>query len=352
MWIKDADLPFVTVARVLKSEKEIVLGRKEYHQFILTCSVESRYMRPEKVSLVWTDPCGSAENVIHVQYPTSGANMKPGHDFGICVPHSFEYIDPYRIVEWVELHRFLGVTEINVYYFHLSRDPLAALKYYEREGIMNMIRMPPLPGQQNVDKERISANFISLNDCMLRNMYMYKWLLVVDFDGIILPGKGRPETNYHQLMSSAKKSLKHVKNIYPISYALRHSNFVLKCKEKEIFHLQTYLFRFFEREEVSEFLHFPRSFTNPQLCFSLGDMNCEIPYFMFNSDGKKVSSDHWTFDVPQKIGLFHHYKEAVKGNKCKVDTKDEQLIFDPSAKKFQLYVQTQIKRVHRKLRLT
>ena len=355
MWTKEpreSSQSFITEAQLLKSDAEIKFDENVYEQFILTCSLESRSMRPERLSLVWTDPCTEPENVIQIQYPESRGSRKPFHEFGLCAPIAFGYVDPYRIIEWVEMHRFLGVTEINVYYFYLSSETLTALKYYQKEGIVKVFKLPPLPGHQNEENGLKLSSFISLNDCMLRNLYLYKWILVTDFDEIILPANDRTETNFYQLMSTAKKALKGVKNIYPISYAFRHSYFWVSCRKHNLFRAKTYFFQYFEREEVSNFLYFPKSFTNPKLCLSLGNINCEIPYFMFASGQNKVGSDHWTYDVPQNIGLLHHYKEISDQENCESFAKDRKLTLDPSASKFELYIQAQVQKAVQLLSLT
>lgn len=39
-------------------------------------------------------------------------------------------------VEWIELHRLVGVTRIHVYYFDVTEGTVNVLRHYEKEGLV------------------------------------------------------------------------------------------------------------------------------------------------------------------------------------------------------------------------
>ena len=251
IWKGKYSQPILTVAKVFKTESGHNLAGTHYDQFMLTCVLETKTLRPKRLFLVWMNRCDQPQNNIKIQYPKSQDN-KPKHEVGVCVPITFGKIDPYRIIEWVEMHRFLGVTEINVFHSNVSDNTMAALKYYEREGIIKLFSIPSVL-QENHNRDKIRSS-TGLNDCMLRNMYLYKWVLVVDFDEIIFPRNESEIINYNQLMLKVKNTLK-PKYIYPISYAFRNSYFWVGCEDKISKQQGTFFFHHFQRENTTIFFY-------------------------------------------------------------------------------------------------
>ena len=341
IWKEDSSDPFLTVAKVVKSNDWHVLeGERLNDSLLLTCKLEPKSLRPKYLSLVWTNPCNQPQNKIKIQYPMN-KGKKPEHEFGICVPITFGNIDPYRIIEWVEMHRFLGVTVINVYHSAVSHKTMAVLKYYEREGIVKLFHLPSV--SQNDQNGVIGPT--GMNDCMLRNMYSYKWVLAVDFDEIILPRNESKIINYNQLMLTAKRVLKTVKNIYPISYAFRNSYFWVGCEDPILGQTQSYFFLYFQRTSVNNFLFASKSFTNPSLCVWMLNHYCEVPYAMSKWNRNSLGPANWTFDVPQELGLLHHYREVdeeTKQEKCQLIKEGGGIILDTTAMKYEKYVSGQI----------
>ena len=343
IWKEDSSDPIMTVAKVLKSGDGVLEGGRLYDSLVLTCTLQPKSLKPKYLSLVWTNPCNPSQNKIKIQYPMNYGE-KPKHEFGICVPVTFGDIDLHRIIEWVEMHRFLGVSAINVYHSAVSHKTMAVLKYYEREGIIKLFH---LPGVTLNDQNGVKIESpIGLNDCMLRNMHSYKWVLVVDLDEIILPRNESKIINYNQLMLTAKSVLKTVKNIYPISYAFRNSYFWVGCEEPILGQPQSYIFLYFQRTNVNNFLFASKSFTNPTLCVWMLNHYCQVPYAMSKWNKNSLGPANWTFDVPQELGLLHHYREIgeeTKQEKCQL-LKGGRIILDTTAMKYEKYVSGQIKK--------
>ena len=182
IWKGDSSDPILTVATVLKSGRGHILRGRQYDHLLLTCTLGSGTTRPTNLSLVWTNPCTQSTNNVKIQYPKKKENNESKHGFGICVPVTFWHVDPYRIMERVEMHKLLGVTEINVYYVHLSNETMATLQYYQNEGIVKLFNLPSVPlHEHNKNGVKIGSP-IGLNDCMLRNMYSYElflWLILM-----------------------------------------------------------------------------------------------------------------------------------------------------------------------------
>jgi len=84
------------------------------------------------------------------------------------------------------------------------------------------------------------ASSASLNDCMMRNIYRYRYVVVVDFDEIIIP---RSHHNYSQLVQHI--NLKAHPHDQPHTYTFHNTYFFLDLPrdEQQPEHMRTASFR-------------------------------------------------------------------------------------------------------------
>ena len=63
------------------------------------------------------------------------------------------------------------------------------LQRYAADGIVKLeISVPPLPAIQSDDKAVVETNMPPyLNDCLYRNLYRYRYVVVTDMDEMIVP---------------------------------------------------------------------------------------------------------------------------------------------------------------------
>ena len=70
------------------------------------------------------------------------------------MPVAFWSIDPYRLVEWIEANRLLGVTEINVYHVNMTQETLRILRHFEvNDTIMRLHELPSVPKYERSREE-------------------------------------------------------------------------------------------------------------------------------------------------------------------------------------------------------
>ena len=127
---------------------------------------------------------------VDVLYPQQPATFE--HDFGVCVVAQFGFISNAALnslVEWFEFNRLLGVGEFNIYDGQLVLDNKIAqlFSYYTDLDVLKVHKQPP-PFNNTPQAESVRLLvYTSLNDCLYRNMFRYRYLVPIDLDEIIVP---------------------------------------------------------------------------------------------------------------------------------------------------------------------
>ena len=302
VWYNGWDKPVVVDLAVKANGGGHRIGKQKYEQLYYSCPLESTDSIPTHVSIV-EQRCETADNLIPVIKPYHGS---PIHEFGICVAIAFETVDPYRIVEWVEANRLLGVTEINVYHVNMNPISLKVLEHYQEEGILKLFHVPSAPYYvHNRDGNKI-ASPITLNDCMYKNMYRYRWAIVVDIDELIVP---TTTPNYPTMIQKINEHHKLKEDF--MSYTFRNAYFWTDCgneKVKSDVDKHSFIMRLKRREPPSKEMFAPKSIIDPRKCLSVFNHYCYIRFP--DNKGKK-----FTQKVDPSLALSHHYR-VPKGN-CK-----------------------------------
>ena len=234
-----------------------------FKQYYFSCLLPLGFpFIPTHVSLA-VRQCGNLTNKIQIVTPE---NPPQKHDFGICVPITYWYLDPYRIVEWIEMNKLFGVTEINVYTCNLSELTKKVLRYFQSEGIVKMHDIPPPKNGHTKDGVQL-AGPISINDCMWKNMYRYRYVLIIDFDEIIVP---KFHSNYKEMLQSIDEDYHCTKHK---AYSFRNTFFWVGCRAT-VNKVTSYISTFTRRESPSQYGMSAKSFLDPTKCLSAFNHVC------------------------------------------------------------------------------
>lgn len=119
-------------------------------------------------------------------------------NFTVCLSTMFGgYNNVLQFVQAMEMYRLLGAQRVVVYKTNCSRDMEEVLHYYKDE--VGLVEVFPWPIDTHI---KVSSSWLAtkspgdlhyygqipaLNDCLYRNMYQTKYLLLHDPDEIILP---------------------------------------------------------------------------------------------------------------------------------------------------------------------
>uniref|UniRef100_A0A8C5Q126 Glycosyltransferase family 92 protein n=1 Tax=Leptobrachium leishanense TaxID=445787 RepID=A0A8C5Q126_9ANUR len=138
-------------------------------------------------------------------------------NFTICISTMFgNYSNTLQLIQTMEMYKLLGAQKVTLYLNSCSPQVQEVLEYYVREGTLEVIPwliekyLKPSRRWDSVnDGTEIGyyGQLATLNDCIYRNMYKTKYVLVNDVDEIIMP---RQHDNWECLIDSLQRQHKDV----------------------------------------------------------------------------------------------------------------------------------------------
>ncbi|XP_076880272.1 uncharacterized protein LOC143528457 [Brachyhypopomus gauderio] len=159
---------------------------------------------------------GHTQNATHVAISTS-ANISEIHSedllpinnevtresfnfsFTVCISNLFgDYNNVLQFVQTMEMYKLLGVQHVVIYNTSCGPDLEKLLQHYKREGILEIVPWPidtflnPSKGwnfSEHGGDLHYYGQLVTLNECIYRNMYQSKYVLLNDIDEIIMPYK-------------------------------------------------------------------------------------------------------------------------------------------------------------------
>ncbi|KAM4709075.1 beta-1,4-galactosyltransferase galt-1-like [Discoglossus pictus] len=148
-------------------------------------------------------------------------------NFTVCISTMFgDYKNVLQLIQSFEMYKLLGANRVTIYKNRCHESVEKVLQYYTNQGFLEVITWPIHRYLRTSDKWHYSLDHNSqvgyygqtatLNDCIYRNMYKSKYVLLNDIDEIILPVKHQ---DWMSLMSSLQQQ-------YPSTGVFRFENHV------------------------------------------------------------------------------------------------------------------------------
>lgn len=166
------------------------------------------------------EPCEHAKNRLDIidNQPPDGVKK----NFVVCTKHLHLGSDfsATRFVEWVEMLKILGAEQIYIYHRYVNPDCFKIMLHYEKQGFMVLEQYLETSAMSASSFEGYGARLNELpifNDCLYRVKNLYKYIVPLDFDEILIPTKKDHET-WMDLIS-------YLKNDKIDSYAFRSVTF-------------------------------------------------------------------------------------------------------------------------------
>ncbi|XP_075119881.1 beta-1,4-galactosyltransferase galt-1-like [Leptodactylus fuscus] len=146
-------------------------------------------------------------------------------NFTVCISAFYgQYNNVLQVIQTIEMYKLLGASKVTIYNNSCHDNVDKVLRHYIQEGVVDVIPWPidkflrtsrKWKYVQGLDSDiGYYGQIASLNDCVYRNMYKTKFLLLNDIDEIILPVK---HWDWTSLMESLQKR-------YPNTSVFRFEN--------------------------------------------------------------------------------------------------------------------------------
>ncbi|KAJ7308021.1 hypothetical protein JRQ81_008521 [Phrynocephalus forsythii] len=161
------------------------------------CCSEPKGCAPNYVSVHWSRH-GEIDQMPQFEIKnrdTKGARM----DFAVCISTMFGgFNNVLQLVQSIEMYKILGAEKVIIYKNNCSQLMEKVLEFYITEGTVEIIPWPinsylnasPYWHHKREDRDiGYYGQMTALNDCLYRNMYKSKYVLLNDIDEIILPVK-------------------------------------------------------------------------------------------------------------------------------------------------------------------
>ncbi len=281
----------VVVADIVILSKQYKRHEKLFASYMYKCKIPDGRWPPEYVSLITTESIVPSVLLKVIQPENSPVK----YNFGICVPVAYGEFNNYGLVEWFEFNKLLGVTKIIIYNNNISDRNMKVIKHYHDANFIEFNQLPNV--MEDKGNETIFLNKeVSIMDCLYRNIYTYRYIIVAEFDKIIVPHK---HMDYEKMLEYINDE--HNLTDATTSYTYRNAYFFLDYMpvvEEPSFLITT---RFMTRVPASNLGHIPMTMINPMACEILNATKCVKLLPEYNKTG-------WNINVHENVSLSHHYK--------------------------------------------
>ncbi|CAN2390439.1 Glycosyltransferase family 92 [Pristimantis euphronides] len=147
------------------------------------------------------------------QFQIQNRQVEPfSANFTVCISTMYgNYSNVLQFIQTIEMYQILGAQRVMIYLNSCSPQMEKAMQYYIARRVLEVIDWPIerylRPGKSwrhSVDPKDIGyyGQLATLNDCIYRNMYRTKFVLLNDIDEIILPFS---HMSWDTLMSSLQQ---------------------------------------------------------------------------------------------------------------------------------------------------
>ena len=291
VWYAGVEIPYITKVSIVASGHGHTVGGVFYGQWLYSCSLPANSPIPTHVSLS-ANKCQNSDILVPVYNPKVLSSNS--HEFGVCVEVMYGEIDFAAVSEWIELNLMFGVSELHIYNGTMSTNMNKIFNVYRERGVLNLHQIPPPVPEYSITGTYLGSP-ASLNDCMLRYAYRYKYIVVIDTDEIIVP---RKQLNYSSMLKQIDEAMNLTKS--SISYSFRNLYHFrdLEPDMKQPTYLRS--MRYLKHAKPSPFLYGAKSFIDPRYCLSVFNHYCLVQF----------PGSPGTIDVPLDIACSHHYRKC------------------------------------------
>ncbi|MPC21722.1 hypothetical protein E2C01_014718 [Portunus trituberculatus] len=314
LWYEGQGTPIV--AEVVEYRYIWISGWGNYRNgilqpYLLQCVIPEshRHRVPQSVSLV-EGSCDRATNNLRVVHNLPPEGQKS--NFAVCVKGMDVNEDiSLKIVEWLELLFLLGADKVFLYDLGIHPNISKILEHYESKGKVD-VRSLTLPGEQPTARGLVRRflkakithkrqnEVIPYNDCLYRNMNLYRFIILIDIDEVIMP---RTVPSWKELLEQVAPQAMSGEDHPYVSYYARNVYFLDSMQDKHgwamdvprFMHMLQHLYRASKYTKPTSYI---KAFHDPQLVLT---MHNHFPFSCLTP-----SCSHYR--IPTEVAHLQHYR--------------------------------------------
>ena len=283
------------VERVMIAEKW--RERTERYRGILYKCNLTKPGKPKYVTLIHrTDVINNLSSTSYV--PVADARFpEKVHKFGVCYETPlYRYKYDQEIMHSIEMNTELGATWFTIYVYEAHAKALEILKYYShKQKILDAVYNW---GENMPDPVYNHGLTVGIHDCVYRNMYKVRYLVLYDIDEYITPVQG---FNWNDLLPKIDGT-RRAHFVFPhLSFHKNKSKTELRCHEKSNITYKMPRFFSYHRRSGNVTVRYQqsKSIIKPKYSISV-----EVHHQRFMLPGYEA------YFVTPDIGVMKHFRES------------------------------------------
>ena len=266
-----------------------------YRNYLISCNLSASHHHLGVPTSVYIT-CNSSISPVYPRIKLSvklpdKATVK--RNFAVCVCASYSYVNPHWLIEWVELHRILGVDKIFTYNKSLDDRSAQVLQHYVEEGFVDFKQTRPFFDLEGRDGAQLHKT-PTINDCMYRNMHSFHKIIVIDFDEVIIP---RHSLHYSDLFIQLNKNYTKMQQ-----FVFLNAFFYLEFPQNNSESNRDLISLTHPARQPKPGLRSVKAIINPLMCIKMHNHIC----WLCTSD---IEKEYIIVDT--SVGIKHHYKKCA-----------------------------------------
>ena len=291
------------VASVQGQAERVMIAEKwrrrieKYRGILYKCDLKTPE-KPEYVTLIHEHSTDFKDIPLTSYAPVADVRFSEKvHKFGVCYETPlYGYKYDQEIMDSIEMNKLLGATWFTIYVYEAHKKALEILRYYsQKQKILDAVYNW---GDNMTNPIYNHGLTVGVHDCVYRNMYRVRYLVLCDLDEFIMPVQG---FNWHDLLPKIDGSKR-------VHFVLAHLSFhkngskpetPLRCdKESNITYKMPIFFSLHNRSgSVVVKYQQSKSIIKPKYSISV-----QVHRHRYMLPGYEV------YFVPPNIGLMKHYR--------------------------------------------
>ncbi len=230
---------------------------------------------------------------------------------GACVSVMYGTIDPYRLVEWLEMMKLLGVKKVVAYNESVDLAATRVLNHYRDQGYVDIWQMDPDYLPTEVLPQIKWREPLSITDCLYRYMFHFNRTMPLDVDELIIPGTAKTLPDLMDRLDQLDQENKVADR--RVHYTFLSSFFPVNDRDVRVkpdFTENNYTTTLRHRQRLSRFdwMH-RKSIMIPTRCLATRNHYCYVILPQFTCKG---SLHQLTVDT--ELAFVHHYRANLKSS--------------------------------------